>query len=93
MAAAEAGAPGPYTAGHSRLIVLQAVVRKGWASTSAGAVMGRTREMDPGEAPPPHLLCSDLPAQLLIYLLLDQWFSTKADSFPKGHLTRCGDIS
>lgn len=52
MAAAEAGAPGPYTAGHSRLIVLQAVVRKGWASTSAGAVMGRTREMDPGEAAP-----------------------------------------
>ena len=43
--------------------------------------------------PPPHRLCSDLPAQLLIYLLLDQWFSTKADSVPKGHLTRCGDIS
>lgn len=53
MAAAEAGAPGPYTAGHSRLIVLQAVVREGWASTSAGAVMGRrAQEMDPGAAAP-----------------------------------------
>lgn len=53
MAAAEAGAPGLYTAGHSWLTVLQAVVREGWTSTTAGAVTGRrAREMDPGEAAP-----------------------------------------
>lgn len=70
MAAAEAGAPGPYTAGHSWLTVLQAVVREGWASTTAGAVTGRrAREMDPGEAAPttPALLRPSSPAADCIF--------------------------
>ena len=54
---------------------------------------GRARETDPGKQRARHLLCSKLPAQLLMHLLLDQWLSTKADSVPKGHLTKCGDIS